>query len=66
MLHVPQVLPPEGYMEQAYAHVRAAGGVCIADEVQACRWVAPQCVRVCVRCGLPTCLDRHVDFIKHK
>jgi 4-aminobutyrate aminotransferase-like enzyme/Ser/Thr protein kinase RdoA (MazF antagonist) len=25
---------PEGYLSAAYAHVRAAGGVCIADEVQ--------------------------------
>jgi alanine-glyoxylate transaminase/(R)-3-amino-2-methylpropionate-pyruvate transaminase len=25
---------PEGYLKHAYAHVRAAGGVCIADEVQ--------------------------------
>ena len=25
---------PEGYMKQAYEYVRAAGGVCIADEVQ--------------------------------
>jgi alanine-glyoxylate transaminase/(R)-3-amino-2-methylpropionate-pyruvate transaminase len=25
---------PKGYLKQAYAHVRAAGGVCIADEVQ--------------------------------
>ncbi len=25
---------PDGYLQQAYAHVRAAGGVCIADEVQ--------------------------------
>ncbi|NNF57791.1 MAG: aminotransferase class III-fold pyridoxal phosphate-dependent enzyme [Rhodothermaceae bacterium] len=29
-----QVIPPEGYFETAYQHVRAAGGVCIADEVQ--------------------------------
>jgi 4-aminobutyrate aminotransferase-like enzyme/Ser/Thr protein kinase RdoA (MazF antagonist) len=29
-----QILLPDGYLEQAYAHVRAAGGVCIADEVQ--------------------------------
>ncbi|MEM9594155.1 MAG: aminotransferase class III-fold pyridoxal phosphate-dependent enzyme [Acidobacteriota bacterium] len=29
-----QVVPPEGYFETAYRHVRAAGGVCIADEVQ--------------------------------
>jgi len=27
------VLPP-GYLQHTYAHVRAAGGVCIADEVQ--------------------------------
>ena len=25
---------PEGYLKQVYEHVRAAGGVCIADEVQ--------------------------------
>jgi alanine-glyoxylate transaminase / (R)-3-amino-2-methylpropionate-pyruvate transaminase len=25
---------PEGYLREVYAHVRAAGGVCIADEVQ--------------------------------
>jgi alanine-glyoxylate transaminase/(R)-3-amino-2-methylpropionate-pyruvate transaminase len=25
---------PEGYLRETYAHVRAAGGVCIADEVQ--------------------------------
>jgi len=25
---------PRGYLQQSYAHVRAAGGVCIADEVQ--------------------------------
>ena len=25
---------PEGYLQETYAHVRAAGGVCIADEVQ--------------------------------
>jgi 4-aminobutyrate aminotransferase-like enzyme len=29
-----QVLPPPGYLAEAYRHVRAAGGVCIADEVQ--------------------------------
>jgi alanine-glyoxylate transaminase/(R)-3-amino-2-methylpropionate-pyruvate transaminase len=28
------VVFPDGYLQQAYAHVRAAGGVCIADEVQ--------------------------------
>ncbi len=26
---------PEGYLRQAYAHVREAGGLCVADEVQA-------------------------------
>jgi 4-aminobutyrate aminotransferase-like enzyme len=29
-----QIFPPDGYFGQAYQHVRAAGGVCIADEVQ--------------------------------
>jgi alanine-glyoxylate transaminase / (R)-3-amino-2-methylpropionate-pyruvate transaminase len=29
------VVFPEGYLRHAYEHVRAAGGVCIADEVQA-------------------------------
>ncbi len=29
------VVFPDGYLEHAYAHVRAAGGLCIADEVQA-------------------------------
>jgi len=29
-----QVPLPAGYLESAYAYVRAAGGVCIADEVQ--------------------------------
>lgn len=28
------VVFPDGYLQNAYAHVRAAGGVCIADEVQ--------------------------------
>jgi alanine-glyoxylate transaminase/(R)-3-amino-2-methylpropionate-pyruvate transaminase len=28
------VLFPEGYLKHVYEHVRAAGGVCIADEVQ--------------------------------
>jgi alanine-glyoxylate transaminase / (R)-3-amino-2-methylpropionate-pyruvate transaminase len=28
------VVFPEGYLKHAYAHARAAGGVCIADEVQ--------------------------------
>ncbi|HSD30275.1 MAG TPA: aminotransferase class III-fold pyridoxal phosphate-dependent enzyme [Gemmatimonadales bacterium] len=29
-----QVVLPDGYLTAAYAHVRRAGGVCIADEVQ--------------------------------
>jgi alanine-glyoxylate transaminase/(R)-3-amino-2-methylpropionate-pyruvate transaminase len=29
------VVFPDGYLKHAYEHVRAAGGVCIADEVQA-------------------------------
>lgn len=29
-----QVVLPPNYLKQTYAHVRAAGGVCIADEVQ--------------------------------
>jgi 4-aminobutyrate aminotransferase-like enzyme len=29
-----QVALPDGYLREAYRHVRAAGGVCIADEVQ--------------------------------
>ncbi|MCB9137274.1 MAG: aminotransferase class III-fold pyridoxal phosphate-dependent enzyme [Caldilineaceae bacterium] len=29
-----QIVLPDGYLAQAYAHVRGAGGVCIADEVQ--------------------------------
>ncbi|MHC4697949.1 MAG: aminotransferase class III-fold pyridoxal phosphate-dependent enzyme [Planctomycetota bacterium] len=29
-----QIVPPEGYLREAFAHVRSAGGVCIADEVQ--------------------------------
>jgi alanine-glyoxylate transaminase/(R)-3-amino-2-methylpropionate-pyruvate transaminase len=28
------VVYPDGYLQHAYEHVRAAGGVCIADEVQ--------------------------------
>jgi alanine-glyoxylate transaminase/(R)-3-amino-2-methylpropionate-pyruvate transaminase len=28
------VVFPDGYLKKVYAHVRAAGGVCIADEVQ--------------------------------
>jgi alanine-glyoxylate transaminase/(R)-3-amino-2-methylpropionate-pyruvate transaminase len=29
------VVLPDGYLRHAYAHVRAAGGLCVADEVQA-------------------------------
>jgi 4-aminobutyrate aminotransferase-like enzyme len=29
-----QILPPPGYLASAYEHVRAAGGLCVADEVQ--------------------------------
>ena len=29
------VVLPDGYLKHAYAHARAAGGLCIADEVQA-------------------------------
>jgi len=29
-----QIVPPDGYLAHAYHHVRAAGGICIADEVQ--------------------------------
>ena len=29
-----QIVPPGGYLAAAFEHVRAAGGVCIADEVQ--------------------------------
>ena len=29
-----QIVFPPGYLAEAYKHVRAAGGVCIADEVQ--------------------------------
>ena len=29
-----QLTLPEGYLHEAYAHVRAAGGLCLADEVQ--------------------------------
>ncbi|XP_038222834.1 alanine--glyoxylate aminotransferase 2-like [Zerene cesonia] len=29
-----QIFPPDGYLKRAYEHVREAGGVCIADEVQ--------------------------------
>jgi 4-aminobutyrate aminotransferase-like enzyme/Ser/Thr protein kinase RdoA (MazF antagonist) len=29
-----QIEPPDRYLAEAFAHVRAAGGVCVADEVQ--------------------------------
>ncbi len=29
-----QIVYPDGYLERTFAHVRQAGGVCIADEVQ--------------------------------
>lgn len=29
-----QLTLPDGYLNEAYAHVRAAGGLCLADEVQ--------------------------------
>lgn len=29
-----QIVPPSGYLREAYRYVREAGGVCIADEVQ--------------------------------
>ena len=29
-----QIIPPKGYLPAVYEHIRAAGGVCIADEVQ--------------------------------
>jgi 4-aminobutyrate aminotransferase-like enzyme/Ser/Thr protein kinase RdoA (MazF antagonist) len=29
-----QIIPPPGYFETVFGHVRAAGGVCILDEVQ--------------------------------
>ncbi|WP_439111922.1 aminotransferase class III-fold pyridoxal phosphate-dependent enzyme [Lentibacter sp.] len=29
-----QIIPPKGYLAGVYARIRAAGGVCIADEVQ--------------------------------
>ncbi|HUF46950.1 MAG TPA: aminotransferase class III-fold pyridoxal phosphate-dependent enzyme [Vicinamibacterales bacterium] len=29
-----QIVPPPGYLETAFAHVRRAGGLCIVDEVQ--------------------------------
>ena len=29
-----QIVFPDGYMAESFRHVRAAGGICIADEVQ--------------------------------
>lgn len=29
-----QIIPPQGYLREVYAKIRAAGGICIADEVQ--------------------------------
>ena len=29
-----QIVLPDGYLQEAYEHVRATGGVCVADEVQ--------------------------------
>lgn len=29
-----QIIPPAGYLEDVYRRIRAAGGICIADEVQ--------------------------------
>jgi len=29
-----QIVPPDGWLSSAFAHVRASGGLCIADEVQ--------------------------------
>ncbi len=29
-----QIIPPKGYLAGVYARIRAAGGICIADEVQ--------------------------------
>ncbi len=29
-----QIIPPDGYLRGVYARIRAAGGLCIADEVQ--------------------------------
>ena len=31
-----QIIPPEAYLREVYRQVRAAGGICIADEVQTC------------------------------
>lgn len=29
-----QIIPPPGYLREVYARIRAAGGICVADEVQ--------------------------------
>lgn len=29
-----QIIPPQGYLAEVYRRIRAAGGICIADEVQ--------------------------------
>lgn len=29
-----QIIPPKGYLQAVYAKIRAAGGLCVADEVQ--------------------------------
>ncbi|WP_380058830.1 aminotransferase class III-fold pyridoxal phosphate-dependent enzyme (plasmid) [Falsihalocynthiibacter sp. SS001] len=29
-----QIIPPDGYLSEVYKKIRAAGGICIADEVQ--------------------------------
>lgn len=29
-----QIIPPDNYFREVFKHVRAAGGICIADEVQ--------------------------------
>lgn len=31
-----QIITPKGYLREVYQHVRKAGGICIADEVQTC------------------------------
>src|SRR5262249_20542281 len=38
-----QIVLPDGYLKAAYRHIRAAGGICIADEVQTgfCRVGSP-------------------------
>jgi 4-aminobutyrate aminotransferase-like enzyme len=29
-----QIIPPDGYLQNVYKHIRNAGGLCVADEVQ--------------------------------